>query len=64
MAVQPGIVPSKAEFKLLSDAYGFSLIDGVEFIVANSMILSPPANKFGIYLKTFYTGVCIPLTDF
>lgn len=64
MAAQSGIVPFEAEFKLLSDAYGFSPFDGVEFTPADSMILSHPSGKVGIYLKTFDASLRLPLTDF
>ncbi|CAI9279804.1 unnamed protein product [Lactuca saligna] len=55
---------SEAEFKLLSDANGFSPIDGVEFPSTDSTILSPPSGKVGIYLKTINNCLCLPLSDF
>lgn len=64
MDPQPGVIPFDNEFKLLNDAYGFSLIDGLEFLAFDSMVLSPPTGKFGIYLKTFDTDLCLLLTDF
>ncbi|CAI9288270.1 unnamed protein product [Lactuca saligna] len=42
MASQLGAPPSKVDFKLLGDAYGLSLADGVEFPLLVAMILSPP----------------------
>ncbi|CAI9303850.1 unnamed protein product [Lactuca saligna] len=63
-AAQPCVTPSDVEFKLLNDAYGFSSTDDVEVPTADSMILSPPVDKVGIYLKTFDAGLRLPLTDF
>lgn len=57
MAAQPGVTPTDAKFKLLSNAYGFSSTDGVDFPATDSMILSPPTGKVGIYLKTFDAGL-------
>lgn len=64
MANQPGIVPSSAEFELPRDIYAFFPADDVELLVADSMILSLPLGKFGIYLMTFDDDLCLPLTDF
>lgn len=62
MAAQPGIIPSDAKFQLLIEAYSFSFIDGLEFLSADSMILSPPTSKVDIYLKTFDVGLRLTLT--
>lgn len=64
MDVQTGIVPSYAKLKLIRETYGFSLVDGVEFPVADSMILSLPTGEVSIYLKTFDAGLRHPLTNF
>ena len=64
MATQSGTIPSEAELKLLSDAYGLSLDDGVEFPLPDSMILSPPPGNVGVYLKTLNAGLHLFLTDF
>lgn len=64
MANQTSIIPSIIEFELLRDTYGFSPTDGVELPTANSMILSPPPRKVGVYLNTFDAGLHLPMTDF
>ncbi|CAI9279071.1 unnamed protein product [Lactuca saligna] len=64
MMNQPGIVPSPVEIELLRDTHGFSPTDNMELPIANSMILSPPPEKVGIYFKTFDVGLRLPLTDF
>lgn len=64
MENQPGIVPSPIEFELLRDTYGFFPADGVELPISDSMIISPPTEKVGIYLKTFNDELRLPLTEF
>ena len=64
MDAQSGSTPSEADFKLLGDAYGLSPKDGVEFPSPESMILSPPPGKVGIYLKTLDAGLRLPFSDF
>lgn len=64
MATQSGTIPSEVEFKLLSDAYFLSPTDGVEFLMPDSMILSPPPRKVGVYLKTLDASLCLHLTGF
>lgn len=64
MVALPGVTLSDAEFELLIDAYGFSSADNMEFSETDSIILSPFADKVGIYLKSFDVGLRLPLTDF
>lgn len=64
MAAQFVATLSEADFKLLKDAYGLSLADGVEFPSPDSMILSPPPDKVGVYLKTLDASLRLPLSDF
>ena len=64
MVALSGAILFEADFKLLGDAYGLSLADGVEFPSLKSMILSPPPCKVGIYLKTLDAGLRLPLSDF
>lgn len=61
MIGQPSATPSKADLKLIGD--DLSLADGVEFPSPDSMILSPPPGKVGVYLKTFDTRFHLPLLD-
>lgn len=64
MDAQSGFAPSEADFKLLEDAYALSPVEGVEFPSPESMILSPPPGKVGIYLKILHAGSRLPLSDF
>ncbi|CAI9282937.1 unnamed protein product [Lactuca saligna] len=59
-----GINKREVEFKLFSDAFSFSPVKGVDFLPANSMILSDLSRKVGIYLKTFEASLRLPLTKF
>lgn len=63
MAGQLGTLPSEADFKFPGDTYGLSLVDGVEFLLPGSSIMSPPPGKMGVYyLETLDAGLCLPLT--
>ncbi|CAI9271171.1 unnamed protein product [Lactuca saligna] len=64
MASSQGLIPSSAEFVTLQEAYGLTLVDGVEFPVSGSLITWPPSGKAGVYLKTFDAGLRLLLIDF
>ncbi|CAI9298690.1 unnamed protein product [Lactuca saligna] len=58
------LIPSSSEFATLQVAYGLTPADGVEFPATEFVITSPPPGKVGVYVKTFDTGLQLPLTDF
>lgn len=65
METQSGTIPSEAEFKLLSDAYGLSLADGIEFLLPDSLIyLPPPQAKWGFIWKPSMPVCTFPLPIF